>query len=186
MSICSNVEDEYSNDSFHESEMNEYARNYDYLSEPSTENSFRNVKTGTKAEKYKDDGFNSVPCSFRGRGKTQRIEFYETSATPNRFIRDAITGVRRVPYRTGTPDEDLFFSVRLATGEGRYIDGSNLFYDNPEQYERHFRVVVPESIKERWYAKLYAARQRQAEKVAEAARKQDLAHTHGVVGTLVK
>jgi hypothetical protein len=170
--VCS-IADGYSNDSYHESETREYARNYDYLSEPSTDNSYRNIKTGTKSAKYEDAGFNSVPCSFRGKGKNGRIEFYETSATPHRYIRDAISGVRRVPFRTGTRDEDLFFSVRMATGEGRYVDGSNLFYDSPEQYERHFRVVVPESIKQRWYAKVFVARERLNAKASEPARKKE-------------
>lgn len=159
MSIYSTPEDEtFSNDSFHESLEHEYNQFYDYASDAG---SYKNAKQGAKTAKYEDPGFNSVPCSMKGKAQHQQIDFYETSASPNRFIRDAITGVRRVPYRTGTADEDLFFSVRVATGEGRYADGSNLFYDSPEQFERHFRLTVSPAIKEAWQTKTMIARQKQ-------------------------
>ena len=52
-------------------------------------------------------------------------------------------------FRAGSRDEDLFFSVILATGElGQ--NAPALFYDNPEQYERHFFTKVSNEIKERW------------------------------------
>ena len=47
----------------------------------------------------------------------------------------------------------MFFTVRLATGEGRVRGGSNLFYDNPEQYERHFNVELSDKLKEEWREK---------------------------------
>jgi hypothetical protein len=86
------------------------------------------------------------------------------------YIRDAISGSIRTPYRTGTTDEDLFFSVRLATGEGRTSGGSNLFYDSPEQYERHFHMRLPEDIKQRWKTRATEARARYADKLAESSK----------------
>jgi hypothetical protein len=103
-----------------------------------------------------DDGYNCVVRLIDG--KPVKIEFFETSPTPNMYIRDAITG-HRLPFKTGTSDEDLFFSVRFATGETKRRDASNLFYDNPEQYERHFFTTVSPEIKDAWLNKVMNARQ---------------------------
>lgn len=88
--------------------------------------------------------------------KSTRIEFFPTSSTPNMIIKNAMTGTFQGIdgrfFRVGTKDEDLFFSVILATGElGQ--NPSTLFYDNPEQYERHFFTKLPQHIKEKWTEK---------------------------------
>jgi hypothetical protein len=165
--------EEYADESIPDSESYGFKNNkhYEYSSDRSTDESYHNRATGLKSAKYEDPGFNSVSRRIKGKGKSLKIEFYETSANPQMYIRDAITGVRRAPFRTGTADEDLFFSVRLATGEGRYPGGCNLFYDNPEQYERHFQVVVPVPIKERWLERAMNARQQHNAKTAELAQK---------------
>jgi hypothetical protein len=91
---------------------------------------------------------------------TVRVEFFATNPTPNSFIKHAMSGTIQSSegrtFRSGTKDEDLFFSTILATGE---ISGGApvLFYDNPEQYERHFFTEVPQSIKDRWMEKRNAA-----------------------------
>lgn len=94
--------------------------------------------------------------------KMVRIVAYRTIPTPNRLIRDAVTG-HRTPYRACTADEDLFYSVIIATGEAGN-EPCVLFYDNPEQYERHFKTKVSPETKSRWIEKLMDARQRVAEK----------------------
>jgi hypothetical protein len=88
--------------------------------------------------------------------KSVRVDFFPTNPTPNSLIRHAMSGA--IQYidgkacRSGTRDEDLLFSVIMATGET--VGGAPiLFYDNPEQYERHFFTNVPQSIKTRWAEK---------------------------------
>jgi hypothetical protein len=90
-------------------------------------------------------------------GKNIRVEFFPTNVTPNSGIKHAITGIYQSAngrfFRTGTKDEDLFFSVILATGE---LSGQNtpvLFYENPEQYERHFFTKLSQQIKNKWAEK---------------------------------
>lgn len=88
--------------------------------------------------------------------KNTRVEFFSTSSTPHMIIKNAMTGTFQGLdnrfFRVGTADEDLFFSVILATGElGQ--NASTLFYDNPEQYERHFFTKLPQEIKEKWAEK---------------------------------
>ena len=92
--------------------------------------------------------------------KNVRVEFFPTNPTPPSFIKHAMSGTVQSAdgrvFRSGTKDEDLFFSVILATGET--VGGAPvLFYDNPEQYERHFFTKVPQNIKTRWMEKRNAA-----------------------------
>ena len=92
--------------------------------------------------------------------KFTRVEFFPTSSTPNMIIKNAVTGTFQGLdgrfFRVGTSDEDLFFSVILATGElGQ--NASTLFYDNPEQYERHFFTKLSQPIKEKWTEKSNSA-----------------------------
>ena len=92
--------------------------------------------------------------------KMVRVEFFPTNPTPNSFIKHAMSGsvqyVDGKTLRSGTKDEDLFFSVILATGEIK-TGAPVLFYDNPEQYERHFFAKVPQNIKDKWIKKRNAA-----------------------------
>lgn len=84
--------------------------------------------------------------------KPVRIEFYETSYCPGSFIRNAVTGYIYKGLRVGKTDEDLLFKVNNATGEtgkGPHF----LYYDNPEQWERHFHTVCPVETKQLWLEK---------------------------------
>jgi hypothetical protein len=88
--------------------------------------------------------------------KPTRIYFFQTNSYPNSIIRHAMTGVLQSDngkyYRVGSRDEDLFFSTLLATGELGQT-APLLFYDNPEQYERHFFTKLPQQIKDNWVEK---------------------------------
>ena len=86
--------------------------------------------------------------------KKTRVEFFSTST--NSIIKNAVSGtfqgIGAQYFRSGTKHEDLFFSVIIATGEL----GQNapvLFYDSPEQYERHFFTEVSQQIKDKWTEK---------------------------------
>lgn len=90
--------------------------------------------------------------------KTVKISFYETTNTPNHYIRNAVSGTV-MPYRVSSADEDLFFSVLFATGETGQT-AALLFYDNPEQYEQHFNVSLPTEGKDAWRVKYFHAIER--------------------------
>lgn len=79
------------------------------------------------------------------------IEAYKTSYTPDSKIRNACTGIFQ-NFKVGSTDEYMFYKVSLATGEAEQGPG-HLYYDNPEQYERHFQTIVPQEEKERWTLK---------------------------------
>lgn len=80
-----------------------------------------------------------------------KIEMYSTVLTPGNKIRDAVTGIR-YHDRVGSKNEDLYFKVRMTT----IHDPKNvitLFYNSPEEYERHQYVDVSNEIKELWREK---------------------------------
>jgi len=74
-------------------------------------------------------------------------------------IRNAITGVRNFEHKVGSANEDLYFSVLICNGE----TGSNpltLFYDSPDEYERHQYTQVDRVTKRIWQQKNLDARRR--------------------------
>jgi hypothetical protein len=52
----------------------------------------------------------------------------------------------------GTPDEDLFFKVTIATGECE-SGPLTLFYNSPTHYERHHGLLLTDDSKYRWRLK---------------------------------
>lgn len=116
-----------------------------------------NPNINTISHNVNDKGYHLVRRSKKPRGKFQ-LEYYETSINPETRIRNAVTGNRyrddhpKIKYVVGTKQEDLFFKVVIANGE----TGNNpvfLFYDNPEQFEKHQRIILSQPIKEKWSKK---------------------------------
>ena len=97
-----------------------------------------------------DKGYNKIKQKVNGRYKY--IEYYKTPNRPGTMIRDAITG-----YNTnslvGSLKEDLYYKVNVAVGDTDKTNPSVLFFENPEQFERHFYCSVSNSTKEKWNSK---------------------------------
>jgi hypothetical protein len=110
--------------------------------------------------KNQDKGYHNIKIPY-GR-KYFEIEVYSTSTTPGKPIRDAITGSRMTKHLVGSLDENLFFKVAMSTGQ-LGVDGGMLFYDSPEQFERHMRTTVSQEIKQKWTDKCITARLRKYE-----------------------
>jgi len=64
-------------------------------------------------------------------------------------IRNAVTGMK-TNFIVGSKDEDLFFKVNKSTGHNQRKEPLTLYYDSPEQYEKHHFTSVPNVIKEKW------------------------------------
>ena len=79
------------------------------------------------------------------------IAYYFTDSNPGSTIRNAVTGIYESGNKFGSVNEDLFFKVGQSScfATGHHI----LFYDSPEQYEKHFRVTVHDDIKSKWSEK---------------------------------
>ena len=84
-------------------------------------------------------------------GKRHNVEVF-VSGDQGSTIRNAISGSYYYGDRVGTKQEDSYFKVSISTGEfGR--DSVVLFYDSPEQYERHMYTTVDPDDKNRWLEK---------------------------------
>lgn len=114
--------------------------------------------------------------------KVERIEGYATPVLSNAVIRSATTGIY-TDDRSGTYAEDYYFVVNDTTGSHRlkmnarnrnmfnteeaymrylrqFPETKKLYYKNPEEFERHQHVILPQSMKEAWYEKNLARRSR--------------------------
>ena len=112
-------------------------------------------KTGMlKDIKTLDKGYHKIKNNNVGfdqkNSKNKYIEFY-TSGEAGKRIRNAITGIR-YNEKVGSAQEDLFFKSKIGSHSG------SLFYDSPEQFEKHMFVTVNSDIKEKWYSKNIEAR----------------------------
>ena len=103
-------------------------------------------------------GFHKITRLFNG--KKYDIEVYSTSTTPGIMICDAITGSKYKEYRVGTSNEHLFFKVRLSTGELGKKCVDSLYFDSPEQYERHMKTTLSQSVKQDWSDKSMRIREK--------------------------
>lgn len=159
----------YEDDNYHPNnmEVDEYEfQNVGMSDDFSDSITFTSVTSKRNRVKKEDDirnldkGYHKIKIPY-GR-KHIEIELYSTSVTPGKPIRDAVTGSRMTKHRVGSLDENLYFKVGLATGQlGN--DGGVLFYDSPEQCERHMRCVISPEIKQKWTDKCIAARLRKYE-----------------------
>ena len=113
------------------------------------------MKRELEKVKQMDRGYNKIWRKLpkkNGELKRTKVEVYTTSGFGN-HIRDAETG-DYYPHMVGSLDEDLYFSVILATGECNSANGSStLFYLSPERYMQHQNQQLDEKIILRWKEK---------------------------------
>jgi len=136
----------YEEDHFHPAEKNDHDINSLNLRDKDYLNNLKSL----------DKGYNKVHRTFNkvwSDGKFYKninYEFYTSSDVGNK-IRNAITGYR-TNYKVGSSDEDLFFKVKIVDGNCKKGSG-NLYYDSPEQYEKHQFCIVNTYVKEMWHKK---------------------------------
>lgn len=83
--------------------------------------------------------------------KRTSIDVYSTDMVPGGKIRNAISGARSSNMKVGRSDESLFFKVKISTGEHGIIkEDTTLYFDSPEQYERHMGATVTQPQKDTW------------------------------------
>jgi len=158
---------QYEEDAFHpsNSDFDDY-QNVGLSDEFSESMSFTTVNSNRKKSKKddiknQDKGYHNIKIPY-GHKKIES-EFYSTSTTPGKPIRDAVTGSRMSKHLVGSLDEDFYFKVRLATGQLNTVEGHILYFDSPEQFERLMRCTVSQEIKQKWTDKCIAARLRKYE-----------------------
>jgi len=92
-----------------------------------------------------------------GGDKNDKVGVYSTNSTPGSLIRDAVTGATHYLHCVGSHYEDLYFKTGFATGEFG-SETKTMFFDSPEQYERHLNATVSQRNKTTWTNKFAAAR----------------------------
>ncbi len=65
-------------------------------------------------------------------------------------VRNAVTG-HLYPFLVGSRDEYSLFKVIDSTARGGKNYPLMLYYDSPEQYEKHHYVNLSLDVKQRWY-----------------------------------
>jgi hypothetical protein len=64
------------------------------------------------------------------------------------------TAKKNIFHKVGSYDEDLYYKVIVCTGENtKAHEPIVLYYNNPEQFERHHGVVISNEDKNKWYEK---------------------------------
>jgi len=106
-------------------------------------------------EPIRDSCYHKVKI-LRQNGKKKTIEFYETPCVVGAVIRNPITGIRMYGHKVGSRDEDLYFKV-VFSGHPPAKNGTHnpcfLYYESPEQWEKHHSTLCPESIRDAWREK---------------------------------
>lgn len=126
-----------------------------------------NNKIHDKLRKKNDPGFKKYKFAFittsndndekrKGKQKPPSTVVYsvETYCTPNfpgAHIRHAKSGIHS-QHRLGSYDDDFYFSVVDLLG----TSSRKLYYNNPEEYEMHFKITLPLSVKNAWYERMMA------------------------------
>jgi len=137
----------------------QYARDID-------EESFAGTSTIGSMTKKQRKLYEDSKSLDKGYGKTfirvnhRRIpvEYYFTNDNPGSTIRNAVTGIYETGNRFGKKEEDLFFKTSVSSGSNARF----LFYDNPEEFERHFFCTLSDEVKTKWEVKSTNARTQRA------------------------
>lgn len=99
--------------------------------------------------KKSDSGYRQIT---NGLNTKKSLEFYATSHVPGAYIRNAITGIRYDNHKVGHVSEDLYFKASYA-GADSSQHVSAMYYDDPEQFERHMSVHLSDATKTAWQLK---------------------------------
>lgn len=135
----------------------QYARDLDEESFAMTSSVGSTVKKHRKLyedSKKLDKGYGKT--TIRVNHRNIPVEYYFTNDTPGSTIRNAVTGGFDSGNRITTRDEDLYFKAIINEGSNT----RHLFYDSPEEFERHFFCILSDQTRKKWSEKSFAARQK--------------------------
>ena len=115
--------------------------------------------------KYDGDGYDDVVVTIKQSKKFGRRRYF-TSNKQNSFIVNAETG-STYSFRVGSNESRYLFKIVDTTGvcdsNGYELNPrdesypnrnpNHIFYDNPEQFEKHQKILLSHVIQEKWYKK---------------------------------
>jgi hypothetical protein len=85
-------------------------------------------------------------------GVRTSIKLYTTKYTPGSRIRNAETGIYENDL-VGRSGEYNYFKVSLSGELGQNPQSKHLYYDSPQQYEKHFQIIIDSKIKDKFNQK---------------------------------
>ena len=124
--------------------------NYEDNYHPSKNNEIDKQNNFIDDVKKLDPGYNEIyriVDTPNGKRKNKKIVVYNSGSVGSQ-IRDAVTGMY-TKNLVGSRDEDLYFSLILATGESSK-GPLTLFFNSPEQCEIHLHSELGMKIKTKW------------------------------------
>ena len=96
--------------------------------------------------------------------KQLKIELYSSPLCCNGYIRNAATGIK-MEHKVGSKYDDLYFTMMDVSCKAPITDVSDipkyprkLYYSNPEECERHQKIIISKDVKEKWMEKNMKAR----------------------------
>jgi len=114
-------------------------------------------------KKTSDKGYNKL--KFLINREITKIEVYDTGSNTGSMIRLATSGVRMAKHYVGSKNEDLYFKVIYTGLRHKTSKMGNealfLYYESPEQWERHFKTTCPADVKAKWNQKYHTTLRRQ-------------------------
>jgi hypothetical protein len=121
------------------------------LLEP-TDFEYQNQQSALKKVQNLNRGYHKIMKNVLVNNRNKKVELgVYGSGCHESPIRNAETG-EYYKYNVGSMDEDLFFKTMISTGE--LSSGPiTLFYDSPEQCERHQGILLDNLTKRRWESK---------------------------------
>ena len=144
--------DEYNNDEYNNDEYNnEYNDEYNDTSYPGNVSIVSEDSTIFTEVKVKKNGkfVSADPGHKRIGTKKNKLEYFATSTIPGSLIRNAVTGIPEYDRVGGAMAEDQYFKVRYA-GNDSTNNLDTLYYDSPEQCERHMNCRLSTKTKQVW------------------------------------
>jgi len=97
-------------------------------------------------------GYFQMSLFDENNGKKIKVGLF-ASGSDGTIIRHAVSGSKMNPYLVGSKYEDLFFKVAICSGEFGNKEPFTLFFESPEEYEKHMRVELSDDAKQRWLEK---------------------------------
>jgi hypothetical protein len=144
------VQNDADNNSFgsdSEMDFDYYQDTYEMESVASSTEFSTIIKKNKKNKKPEDSGYRKI------KSKGGDLVYFTSSLIPGSSIRDAIYGQYDFTSKIGSSDEDLFFKlINKSNGIDR-LKEDHLFYDNPEQCERHMGITISQGTKDKWREK---------------------------------
>ena len=89
-------------------------------------------------------------------GRRKKVVIF-ASGWQGSTIRNAVSGEKMNGDEVGSMNEDFYFKTSISSAENGGRDPLNLFYDSPEQYERHQFVELDAGSKAVWHDKFVTA-----------------------------